>query len=95
MALFFFYRMAKSPEDILRENFVNMKRDPSAFSSISYLGTQTVTPPTYFKGLLAVIEGHLKNSTVRSARSLPVIFNALMVRMACTQTIEQSLLVLV
>jgi len=68
----------RSPEDILRENFVNMKRDPYAFSSISYLGTQTVSPPTYFKGLLASVESHLINSSVRSARSLPVIFNAIM-----------------
>eukprot|EP00794_Sanderia_malayensis_P020377 gene20377-22386_t len=67
----------KSPEDILRQNFSNVNRDPQAFSSITYLGTRTKTPPTNFTGLLTSIEMHLKNSTVRSPRSLPIIFNAL------------------
>ena len=74
-----FHRTVNSPEDIIRENFVNVKRDPHAFSSIGYLGTRTSTPPTDFSGLLASVEMHLKNSTVRSPRSLNVIFNALLV----------------
>ena len=79
----FLYRSIRSPEDILRENFDNVNRDPHAFSSITYLGTQTVTPPTDFTGLLQSVEMHLRNTSVRSARSLPVIYNALVVSISC------------
>lgn len=68
----------KTPEDILRENFANIGRNPSAFSSISYVGTRTQTQPTSFTTLLKEVQNHLKNSSVRSPRSASVIFNALM-----------------
>jgi len=67
----------KSPEDILRENFSNIGRNPSAFSSISYVGTQTKSHPTSFSTLLKEVQNHLRNSSVRSSRSVSVIFNAL------------------
>jgi len=67
----------KTPEDILRENFLNIGRNPSAFSSISYVGTQTQSQPTSFSTLLKEVQIHLKNSSVRSPRSVSVIFNAL------------------
>ena len=76
---YLFHRLVKSPEDILRENFVNVGRDPQAFSSISYIGTRTEKPPTDFAVLLKAVEAHLSNSSVRSARTLPVIYNAIMV----------------
>lgn len=69
--------LQKTPEDILRENFSNIGRNPSAFSSISYVGTQTQSQPTSFSTLLKEVQNHLKNSSVRSPRSVAVIFNAL------------------
>ena len=68
----------KTPEDILRENFSNIGRNPSAFSSISYVGTRTQSQPTIFSNLLMEVQQHLRNSSVRSPRSVSVIFNALM-----------------
>lgn len=70
-------KSTQTPEDILRENFSNIGRNPSAFSSISYVGTQTQTQPTSFVTLLKEVQNHLKNSSVRSPRSVSVIFNAL------------------
>lgn len=68
----------KSPEEILRENFSNIGRNPSAFSSISYVGTRTQSQPTDFSLLLKEVRVHLKNNAVRSARPVSVIFNVLL-----------------
>ena len=50
-----------------------------AFSAFEYIGTRTINPPTYFKGLQDSLKKHLKNSTVRSARTSTVVFTALKV----------------
>jgi len=67
-----------SPEEILRSNFFNIGRNPAAFSSINYVGTRTTTQSTDFSILLNEVKKNLKNKTVRSARPVSVIFNALM-----------------
>ncbi|XP_065661273.1 zinc finger FYVE domain-containing protein 1 [Hydra vulgaris] len=67
----------QTPEDILRENFANIKRSPSAFSSISYVGTKTQAQPTNFSTLFKEVQKHLNNSSVRSPRPISVIYNAL------------------
>ncbi|XP_057316979.1 zinc finger FYVE domain-containing protein 1-like [Hydractinia symbiolongicarpus] len=66
-----------TPEEILRENFANIGRNPAAFSSISYVGTRTQGNPTDFSILLKEVQLHVKNSAVRSPRPASVIFNAL------------------
>lgn len=71
-------RVQKTPEDIIRESFSNIGRNPYAFSSVSYVGTQTQSQPTSFTTLLNEIQSHLRNSSVRSPRPVPVIFNALL-----------------
>jgi len=67
----------KTPDEILRENFANIGRNPSAFSSISYVGTRTQSQPTDFSELLGGIQTQLKNSSVRSPRPAAIIFDAL------------------
>jgi len=67
-----------SPEEILRTNFFNIGRNPAAFSSLKYVGTRTTSQPTDFSLLLNEIQKNLKNKSVRSARPVSVIFNALM-----------------
>ena len=72
----------KAPDEILRENFANIGRNPSAFSSISYIGTRTQSQPTDFSELLKTVQRQLKNSSVRSPRNASIIFEALVVRFA-------------
>lgn len=72
-------RSVKSPDEILKERFADVGRVPHAFSSIKYLGTRTVSPPTDFTQLIQAVKESLANSSVRSSRSPAVIFKALMV----------------
>lgn len=72
-------RNVKSPDEILKERFADVGRVPYAFSSIKYLGTRTVSPPTDFTQLIQAVKESLANSSVRSSRSPAVIFKALMV----------------
>lgn len=69
----------KSPDVILKERFADVGRVPHAFSSISYLGTRTSTPPTDFTELKQAVRDGLANSSVRSSRSPAIIYKALMV----------------
>lgn len=71
--------MSKTPEDVLRHRFQSLGLSIEAFSAFEYVGTQTFTPPTDFNGLQQAVHKHLLNTTVRSARSLSVVFNALKV----------------
>ncbi|XP_073247617.1 zinc finger FYVE domain-containing protein 1-like [Porites lutea] len=71
-------RSVKSPDEILKERFADVGRVPYAFSSIKYLGTRTVSPPTDFTQLIQAVKESLANSSVRSSRSPAVIFKALM-----------------
>ncbi|KAM8833460.1 zinc finger FYVE domain-containing protein 1-like isoform 2-T2 [Synchiropus picturatus] len=62
----------------LLERFKKLSRYPEAFSSVHYWGTQTLTPPTDFRGLQNKLELLLDNNATRSPRSPVVIFKALM-----------------
>ena len=69
----------KSPDEIIKERFADVRRVPHAFSSIKYLGTRTETPPTDFTELKQAIKECLVDSSVRSSRSPAIIYKALMV----------------
>ena len=71
--------IVKSSDEIIKERFADVGRVPHAFSSIKYLGTRTVSPPTDFKELKKTVKECLANSSVRSSRSPAVIYKALMV----------------
>lgn len=67
-----------SPEDILRERFSQLNMDLDAFSSIKYVGIQSnQSLTTDYTGLRAALKYEIENKTVRSARSLAIIFEAL------------------
>lgn len=56
-----------------------MSLSTEAFSALEYVGIKTLMPPTAFEPLQKTVHKHLTNSTVRSARTPAVIFNALKV----------------
>ncbi|XP_071787643.1 zinc finger FYVE domain-containing protein 1-like [Asterias amurensis] len=68
-----------SPDAILRERFKEYSHNIDAFSCVQYIGTQSVTPPTDFRGLRKAILAHVRNSSVRSPRPPAVVYSALKV----------------
>lgn len=69
----------ESAEDILRAKFTQLRLDIEAFSSLKYVGNETIVPPTNFKELQNAIIHELKNTTVRSSRSGRIVFLTLKV----------------
>ncbi|XP_046384090.1 zinc finger FYVE domain-containing protein 1-like [Ischnura elegans] len=69
----------ESPEDVIRSRFAQLKLEFEAFSSLSYLGVQTVSPPTDFSQLRSSVYEVLKNSSVRSPRHPQVVYHTLKV----------------
>lgn len=63
----------------LKQRFHELHYSCDAFSSLSYIGTQTIALPTDFSGLIKNIKKQLKNSGVRSARQPGIIYQALQV----------------
>lgn len=72
----------KSPEDILRERFAQMQAGLDAFCSLRYMGIQTTHPPTNYKILQNSVNLEIENTTVRSPRSLEIVYKALEVGVA-------------
>ncbi|XP_057329382.1 zinc finger FYVE domain-containing protein 1-like [Microplitis mediator] len=68
---------SESPEDILRNRFTQMRLEIDAFSSIKYIGVQTLNPPTNYNPLRIAIKNELYNTTVRSARKPHHVYNTL------------------
>lgn len=76
----FFAAKAESAEDVLRSKFAQLHLDIEAFSSLRYVGVQTIVPPTNFKDLRNAVIAELENTTVRSSRNARIVFLALKVR---------------
>lgn len=68
---------SESAEDILRARFAQMGLKIDAFSSIKYVGLQTVNDTTDYEELRSAIESELNNTTVRSARKPHLVYNIL------------------
>lgn len=79
--LFFLDKSSESVDRLLLERFRKLSRFPEAFSSVQYWGTQTLSPPTDFRGLQSKLEQLLDNNATRSPRTPVVIFKALQVQM--------------
>lgn len=71
----------ESVDRLLLERFRKLSRFPEAFSSVQYWGTQTLSPPTNFRGLQNKLEQLLDNNATRSPRTPGVIFKALQVEL--------------
>lgn len=67
----------QSAVEELKKRFGQNNQSFDAFSDLQYVGIQTVGPPTCFDGLRAAVKKVMDNSTVRSARPVEVIFEAL------------------
>ncbi|KAL7295622.1 hypothetical protein TKK_0010985 [Trichogramma kaykai] len=67
----------ESAEDILRERFAQTKLEIEAFSSIKYVGVQTINPPTEYEPLRLAVQNELMNTTVRSARKPHLVYHTL------------------
>lgn len=65
---------------MIRARFAQYGLEMDAFSSVRYIGTQTVSPPTNFRDLRAAIVAELNNTAVRSPRSPQLVFATLKVR---------------
>lgn len=72
-------KSSESIDRLLLERFKKLSRFPEAFSSVQYLGTQTLSPPTDFSGLHNKLEQLLDNNATRSPRTPVVIYKALQV----------------
>ncbi|XP_012529894.1 zinc finger FYVE domain-containing protein 1 [Monomorium pharaonis] len=68
---------SESAEDILRARFAQMSLEIDAFSSIKYIGLQTVNDTTDYEHLRSAIVSELNNTTVRSARKPHLVYNTL------------------
>uniref|UniRef100_L7LZW3 Putative membrane trafficking and cell signaling protein hrs n=1 Tax=Rhipicephalus pulchellus TaxID=72859 RepID=L7LZW3_RHIPC len=68
---------ANSAVEELKKRFEQNKRSIDAFSDLHYVGIQTVGLPTCFDGLRTTVKKVMDNATVRSARPVEVIFQAL------------------
>lgn len=74
-------KSSESIDRLLVDRFKKLSRYPEAFSSVQYLGTQTLSPPTDFGGLQNKLAQLLDNNATRSPRTPVVIFRALQVKL--------------
>ncbi|XP_062872882.1 zinc finger FYVE domain-containing protein 1 isoform X2 [Trichomycterus rosablanca] len=66
------------PADVvLQKRFHDLGLSTEAFSSVQYVGTQTITPPTDFSQLLDTIKMQVKNTASRAPRQPTIVFSAL------------------
>ncbi|MCJ8739749.1 hypothetical protein PDJAM_G00050780 [Pangasius djambal] len=66
------------PADIvLQKRFHDLGLSTEAFSSVQYVGTQTITPPTDFSQLKETISKQVKSTASRAPRQPDIVFSAL------------------
>uniref|UniRef100_I3KIM9 Si:ch211-11n16.2 n=1 Tax=Oreochromis niloticus TaxID=8128 RepID=I3KIM9_ORENI len=70
-------KMAGYADTLLQKRFHDLGLGTEAFSSVQYIGTQTITPPTNYSGLLEAIKQQVKNTHTRSPRQPAIVFHAL------------------
>ncbi|KAK6470726.1 zinc finger FYVE domain-containing protein 1 [Huso huso] len=62
---------------LLQKRFHELGLSTEAFSSVQYVGTQTVSPPTDYSGLLSALKQQVRNTATRSPRPPAIVFSAL------------------
>ncbi|XP_007234581.2 zinc finger FYVE domain-containing protein 1 [Astyanax mexicanus] len=69
---------SSGPADVLlQKRFHDLGQGTEAFSSVQYVGTQTITPPTDYSQLLEVIRQQVKNTASRAPRQPAIVYSAL------------------
>ncbi|KAK6296885.1 hypothetical protein J4Q44_G00330270 [Coregonus suidteri] len=61
----------------LQRRFHDLGLGTEAFSSVQYVGTQTITPPTNYSLLLEAVRQQVRNTATRSPRQPAIVFSAL------------------
>lgn len=69
--------MAGYADTLLQKRFHDLSLGTEAFSSVQYVGTQTITPPTDYTRLLEAVGQQVKNTHTRSPRQPGIVFQAL------------------
>uniref|UniRef100_A0A3Q3WK95 FYVE-type domain-containing protein n=1 Tax=Mola mola TaxID=94237 RepID=A0A3Q3WK95_MOLML len=70
-------KVAGYVDTLLQKRFHDLNLGTEAFSSVQYVGTQTITPPTDYNGLLEAVRQQVKNTHTRSPRQPGIVFHAL------------------
>lgn len=77
--LFVLWLGRDNAEDLIRARFAQNHLEIDAFSSMRYIGVQTVCPPTSFMKLQTAVTAELNNTAVRSPRNPQLVFATLKV----------------
>uniref|UniRef100_A0AAY4CEQ8 FYVE-type domain-containing protein n=1 Tax=Denticeps clupeoides TaxID=299321 RepID=A0AAY4CEQ8_9TELE len=64
-------------DTLLQKRFHDLGQSTEAFSSVQYVGTQTIVPPTDYSKLLQTVQQQVKNTATRAPRQPAVVFSAL------------------
>lgn len=70
-------KVAGHADTLLQKRFHDLGLRTEAFSSVQYVGTQTITPPTDYNRLLEAVMQQVKNTHTRSPRQPGIVFQAL------------------
>ncbi|KAM7399680.1 hypothetical protein PAMP_018928 [Pampus punctatissimus] len=68
---------SKVADTELQQRFHELGLRTEAFSSLQYVGTQTIIPPTDYNGLVEAVKHEVRNTHTRSPRQLGIVFHAL------------------
>ncbi|KAJ8403763.1 hypothetical protein AAFF_G00346310 [Aldrovandia affinis] len=69
--------VAGQADTLLQKRFHDQGLRTDAFSSVQYVGTQTITPPTDYTLLLGAVRQQVGNTATRSPRQPSIVFSAL------------------
>ncbi|XP_016420299.1 zinc finger FYVE domain-containing protein 1 [Sinocyclocheilus rhinocerous] len=64
-------------DTLLQKRFHDLGQSTDAFSSVQYMGTQTITPPTDYSQLLQIVNQQVNNTSQRAPRQPAIVFSAL------------------
>ncbi|KAK1900539.1 Zinc finger FYVE domain containing protein 1 [Dissostichus eleginoides] len=70
-------KLSGHADTLLQKRFHELGLGTEAFSSVQYVGTQTITPPTDYSRLLEAVKQQVKNTHTRSPRQPGIMFHAL------------------
>lgn len=70
-------KVAGGADTLLQKRFHDLSLGTDAFSSVQYVGTQTIAPPTDYTRLLEAVRQQVANTHTRSPRQPAIVFQAL------------------
>uniref|UniRef100_A0A667Y1L0 Si:ch211-11n16.2 n=1 Tax=Myripristis murdjan TaxID=586833 RepID=A0A667Y1L0_9TELE len=70
-------KVAGHADTLLQKRFHDLGLGTEAFSSVQYVGTHTVTPPTDYSRLVEAVRQQVRNTHTRSPRQPRIVYHAL------------------